>query len=179
MRVKPNIYFSLAILAVALIAWFGHLTSSNRYHARQLDMLNQEMIKTFADSLPGVKTPENVRQKIQEEQEKFKLLRNYSSEYVPPLDVLAEVTASISPGKTFMLTDLAISDYTLRMTGEADSFDDINIFRDTLDNSTLLSEVKIESATKADKSNKINFRIRADVGRQAGAGRNIATGNAT
>jgi len=176
-RLKPNIYFSLAILAVALIAWFGNLTSSNRYQARQLEQINQEMIKTFADSLPEVKTPENVQQKIREEQERFKLLRNYSSEYVPPLDVLAEVTASIAPGKTFAMTDLAISDYTLRMTGEADSFDDINIFRDTLENSNLLSEVKIESATKADKSDKINFRIRANVGRQTGSPP-IATGNA-
>lgn len=169
-RMKPNIYFSLAILLMALIGWYVSVTASNRYQQRKLDRLNQEMVQAFADTLPADKSPESVQQKIREEQERFKMLRNYSSEYVPPLDVLAEVTASIPKGKDVTLNDLAISDYTLRMTGDVETFDDINIFRDNLEKAPLLSEVKIESATKADKSNKINFRIRARIGRQPEAG---------
>jgi Tfp pilus assembly protein PilN len=166
-RIKPNIYFSLTILLVAVFAWYASLTASNRFQERRLKLLNQEMVQAFADKLPVLKSPENVQEKIREEQERFKLLKNYSSEYVPPLDVLAEVTASIPQGKTITLNDLAISDYTLRMTGDVNSFDDINIFRDNLEGASLLSEVKIESATKADKGDKITFRIRANIGRQA------------
>lgn len=166
-RVRPNIYFSIALLIIALIAWFTSIVTSNRYQARQLDSLKSETIKAFADTLPTVKSPDDVQQKIRQEQEKFKLLKAYSSDYVPPLDVLAEVTANIPQGKTVVLNDLAISDNTLRMTGEADSFDDINLFRDYLDRSPLLTEAKIESANKADKSNKITFRIKANVGQSA------------
>jgi len=61
---------------------------------------------------------------------------------------------------------MVLSDNVLRMTGEVNSFDNINIFNQRLDDSPLLSQVKIDSATKAEKGDKINFRIRARVGRE-------------
>jgi Tfp pilus assembly protein PilN len=165
-RLKPNIYFSLGVLAVALTAWFASVSFSNRYQTRQLEALNQEMVQAFADTLPTVKSPEDVQRKIREEQEKFRLLKRYSSDYVAPLDALAEVTAGIPEGKPVALSDFGISDNTLRISGEVESFDDINLFKSNLDNSALLADVKIESATKAEKTNKITFRIKAQVGRR-------------
>jgi Tfp pilus assembly protein PilN len=153
-------------LAVALTAWFASVSFSNRYQARQLEALNQEMVQAFADTLPTVKSPEDVQRKIREEQEKFRLLKRYSSDYVPPLDALAEVTVGIPEGKAVTLSDFGVSDNTLRISGEVESFDDINLFKSNLDNSALLTDVKIESATKAEKTNKITFRIKAQVGRR-------------
>ncbi len=162
-RVKSNIYFSLVVLAVALVAWFGSVAAEIRQESRQLESLNREMLKIFADTLPGINSPEVAEQRVKEEQDKFKSLRNYSSTYVSPLNVLSEVTASIPDKKNLALNDLAISDNVLRMTGEVDSFDDINIFNGRLEKSPLLYEVKIDSATKAEKGEKVNFRIRARI----------------
>ncbi len=165
-RLKPNIAFSVALLVIALVAWLGSVTAWNRRQSILLDSLNKDMVNIFAGTPLVVKSPDMAQQKIKQEQEKFKLLRNYSSEYIPPIDVLAEAVASIPKDKTITLNDLAISDNVLRMTGEVDSFDDINVFKGKLEDSGLLSEVKIESATKAEKSNKINFRIRARIGQE-------------
>jgi Tfp pilus assembly PilM family ATPase/Tfp pilus assembly protein PilN len=174
-RVKSNMYFSLVVLAVALVAWFGSVAAEIRHQSRQLESLNEEMLKIFADTLPGIKSPEGAEQRVKQEQDKFKSLRNYSSEYVSPLNVLSEVTARIPDKKNLALNDLAVSDNVLRMTGEVDSFDDINILNGRLEDSPLLHEVKIDSATKAEKGEKVNFRIRARIRNefQSGAGTRI------
>ncbi|UCD56582.1 MAG: pilus assembly protein PilM [Candidatus Hydrogenedentota bacterium] len=165
-RLKPNIFVSLAVLAVALAVWFGSVLAQIQAQSRQMKSLNEKMLNIFADALPGIKSPETAKQKIKQEQEKFNSLKNYSSGYVSPLNVLSEVTAGIPDQKSFALNDLAISDNVLRMTGEVDSFDDINIFKDRLEESPLLSAVKIDSAAKAEKGEKVNFRIRARVGKE-------------
>jgi Tfp pilus assembly protein PilN len=157
-RVKSSIFFSLVILAIGLVAWFGSVLAQIQYQSRQLKLLHEEMLQVFAETLPGIKSPSDAEKKIKQEQEKFRNLRNYSSEYVSPLDVLAEVTANIPDKEKLVLGDLVLSDNVLRMTGEVDSFDSINIFNQQLEDSSLLSQVKIDSATKAEKGEKINFR---------------------
>jgi Tfp pilus assembly protein PilN len=166
MRIKKNILFSAVLSAVALAAWFGSVLAQIKDQSRQMKLLNEEMLKIFSTALPGVKSPSAAEQKIREEQEKFKQLGNYSSGYVSPLDVLAEVQAGVPPQKKLELKDLAVSDNVLRMTGEVDSFDDINIFGKRLEQSPLLSDVKIDSATKVEKGEKVSFRIKAMIKRE-------------
>ncbi len=163
-RLKSNIFFSLVVLAVALIAWFGSVLAQIHSQQKQMESLNKQMLDIFGDTLPGIKKPAVAEQKIKEEQEQFKSLKHYSSEYVAPLNILAEVTAGMPDNKSIVMSDLAISDNVLRMTGVADSFDDINSFKDRLEESSLLSAVEIVSATQAKKENKKNFRIRAQIG---------------
>ncbi len=166
-RLRPNIMFSLAALGLALVMWFGSVLAENRHLSRELEAVNREMVEIFSDTMPSAKTPDAVRQEIRLQQDKFKSLRNYSSQYVSTLEVLAEVSAA-NPEKKLVLTDFAVSENVLRMTGEADSFDEVNMFQGRLEGSTLLSEVKIDSASKAEKSEKINFRIRAQIAREPG-----------
>ncbi|GAB4333969.1 MAG: hypothetical protein Kow0099_05900 [Candidatus Abyssubacteria bacterium] len=166
-RLRPNIRFSLVVLGIVLALWFGSVLTEIRHLSREREALNHEMVNIFSDTMPTAKTPEAIRQEIRLQQDRFKALRNHSSEYVSPLDVLAEVNAS-NPDKKLVLTDFAISENVLRMTGEADSFDDVNIFQGKLEDSALLSKVKIDSAAKAEKTEKINFRIRAEIARESG-----------
>ncbi len=164
-RLKQSLVFSLILVAVVFIAWMLSVAAEIRHRSRELETLNKKMVEIFADTMPGITSPESARQKFAREQEKFNTLRNYSSEYVSPLDVLAAVTSGVPAKKSLTMNDLTISDHTLRMAGEAESFDDINMFKERLENSPLLSEVTIDSATKAERSDKRNFRIRARIGR--------------
>lgn len=164
-RLKSNIYFSLVVLVVAVLAWFGSVLAQINSQQKQLAMLNKQMLDIFGDTLPGIKNSAVAEQKIKEEQERFKSLRHYSSEYVAPLNILAEVTAGMPENMSITISDMAISESVLRMTGVADAFDDINNFKDRLEKSSLLSGVEIVSATQAKKGNKKNFRIRAQIGK--------------
>ncbi|MBI4831346.1 MAG: pilus assembly protein PilM, partial [Candidatus Lindowbacteria bacterium] len=117
-RLKKNILFSVALLAVAAAAWFGSVLAQVRDQSHQMKALNEDMLKIFATSLPGVKSPAAAEQKIKQEQQRFKHLGAYSSNYVSPLNVLAEVQAGVPPQKNLELKDMAVSDNVLRMTGE-------------------------------------------------------------
>jgi type II secretory pathway component PulL len=169
-RVKKNIVFSVALLALALAIWFGSVLAQIQDQSAQMKQLNEEMLNIFAATLPGIKSPAAAEQRIKEEQEKFEHMANYSSSYVSPLNVLAEVRAATPPQKNLELKDLAVADNVLRMTGEVDSFDDINILEKRLESSPLLSEVKIDSATKVEKGEKVSFRIKASIRRESQPG---------
>lgn len=162
-RLKPNIMFSLAVLALMVVAWFGNVQAQIFSKSHEKKILNEEVMKIFADTLPGVKSPTVAKEKIKQEQEKFESLKNYSSEYVSPLEILAEVAKSKPGENTFALSDLAISDGSLRLTGVVDSFADIGVFEKQIEDSPLLSDVKqIGRAKKVEEG--INFRISAHIG---------------
>lgn len=176
-QVKPSIVFSTAVLVIMALAWFGHARAQIYYRSKHLKVLNEEMLQIFADTLPGTRSPSVAEDKIKEEQEKFKSLRNYSSEYVSPLEVLAELAGSIPPGTNLVLSELYISENVARLRGTVDSFDDIDIFKNKVENSPLLSSVKIESAAKAERGEKVSFRIRAQIGREANPNANSQAGS--
>ncbi len=169
-RVRPNLIFSAAVLALALVAWFAGIRAQIHSQANHMKALNEEMVKIFSDTMPGIKSPGAAEQRIKQEQEKFKILKNYSSEYVSPIEVLAEVATGASEIKNLSLNDLADSDNVLRMTGVVESFDDIDAFKKRVEGSPLFHDVKIDSATKSDKGKKVNFRIRARIGRESASG---------
>ncbi len=166
----PNIKFSLLILAALALIWFAGVWAQIYGHSEQLKALNEEMMRIFAEAMPGVDSPMAAEQRIRQEKEKFKSLKNYSSDYVSPLEVLHEVAAAVPDGMNISLNDLAASDSALKIIGVVDSFDDIDAFKKRIDNSPLLSDVKIESATKSDKAKKVTFRIRAHIEREAAGG---------
>ncbi len=169
-QMRPSLTLSAVVLGLALLTWFASVQAQIRGRTNHMKALNAEVVKIFADSMPGIKSAAAAEQRIKQEQEKFKILKNYSSEYVSPIEILAEVAASVPEDKNLSLNDLAGSDSVLRMTGVVDSFDDIDVFKKRLEGSHLFYGVKIDSATKSDKGKKVNFRIRARIGREAGAG---------
>jgi len=168
-RFKSSIFFSLAVLAVALIAWFGSVLAQIHSQQKQMESLNEQMLDIFGDTLPGIKKPAVAEQKIKEEQERFKSLKHYSSAYVTPLNILAEVTASMPDNKSILLTEMNISDNVLRMTGVADSYADIYSFEDRLEESSLLLAVDTKGASQAKKSaiKNFQFQIVAQIGKKS------------
>ena len=166
-RLKSSIVFSFVVLAVALVAWFASVQAQIHGQSNQIKALNDEMLKIFAETMPGIKSASAAEQRIKQEQEKFKSLKNYSSEYVSALEVLAEIVKSVPEKTNLMLNDLVSSDNVLRMTGTVDSFDDIDAFKKRIESSPLFSGVKIDSATKAEKGKKVNFRIRARIRKES------------
>jgi type II secretion system protein L len=166
-QMKPTLILTAAMLVVMVLAWFGNLQAQIYGQARRLNDLNDEIMEIFADTLPGISSPSVAENKIKEEQEKFRALRNYSSEYISPLEVLAEIVDSVPSDEKLALSEMHISDNVVRLRGTVDSFDDIDVFKTRVENSLLLSDVKIESAAKAEKGEKVTFRIRAQVGRES------------
>jgi len=165
-QIKPSIMFSAVLLIVMALAWFCSVRVQIYNQSRELKALNKEMIEIFADTLPGIKSPSAAEARIKEEQEKFKSLKNYSSSYVSPLEVLSDVAKSAPAGKNLALSEMHISDNVARLRGLVDSFDDIDSFKKRIEDSPILSGVKIESAAKADKGEQVNFRIRAEIARE-------------
>ncbi len=152
-QVKASIAFSAALFVIMALAWFGHARAQIHYRSKELKALNEEM-------------PSVAENKIKDAQELFKSLGNYSSEYVSPLEVLADLAASMPPGANLALSELHIAEKVARLRGTVNSFDDINIFKNNVEHSPLLSNAKIESAAKAEKGEKVSFRIRAEIKRE-------------
>ena len=165
-QIKPRIMLSAALLVALALAWFCNVRVQIHNQSKELKALNKEMLEIFADTLPGLKSPSAVESKIKEEQEKFKSLRNYSSSYVSPLEIMSEVAKSVPAGKNLVLGEMHISEDFLRLKGTVESFDDIDAFKKRIEDSPMLSSVKIESASKAEKGEQVNFRIRAQIGRE-------------
>ena len=132
------------MLAVALVAWLASVQAQIHAQSNQMKALNGEMLKIFAETMPGIKSAAAAEKRIKLEQEKFKSLKNYSSEYVSALEVLAEIAKSVPEKTNLMLNDFVSSDNVLRMTGTVDSFDDIDAFKKRIEGSPLFSGVKIE-----------------------------------
>jgi type II secretory pathway component PulL len=167
---RPTISLTVAILAIVMLAWFGSVRAQIHRQSKQLDELNKAMVEILAETMPGTQSPAVAEQKMKAEQEKFKSLRNYSSAYVSPIDVLAEVVRGMPNQKDFALNELHMADTVLRMRGVGDSYDEVDTFKRQAEKSPLLSDVQIDSATKEEKGEKISFRIRARIEREAPSG---------
>jgi hypothetical protein len=161
-RMKSSIIRSATIILIMLLAWFGNVRAQIYSQSKQLEDLKKEMEEIF----PGVSSPSAAEEKIREEQKKLMALGNYSSEYISPLEILAEVAKSAPQGKNLALSEMHISENIARLRGSVDSFDDIEVFKRQLEDSLFLSNVNIESAAKAEKGKKVNFRIRAQIKRE-------------
>jgi type II secretory pathway component PulL len=166
-RMKSSLVFSAVLLFITLLAWFAGVQAQIHSRTNHKEALDAEMLEIFADSMPGIREPAAAERRIKQEREKFKDLRDYSSDYVSPLEVLSEVAKSVPDETDLTLNDMVSDNDLLRMTGAVDSFDDIDTFKKRIESSPLFSGVKIDSATKADKGKKVSFRIRADIGRES------------
>ena len=98
----------------------------------------------------------------------FESLKNYSSEYVSPLDALREVDACArATKKNLLLKDMTISKNELAMRGIADSFDDIDAFKKRIEQSALFSNVTEGTPGKMQKSNKVSFGFKVTIARES------------
>lgn len=165
-RLLPSIKFSLVVLGVVFLAWFAGVRAQIHGQTRRLEALKGEMVNILAETMPGARSSSAIEQMIAQKQSEFSSLKNYSTEYVSPLDVLREVDAVVSENTRLTLIVLDISDNALRMTGIVDSYDDTNVVKKQIESSPLFSEVDF-SGTTHQSGDKISFQIRARIGGKA------------
>ena len=161
-RLLPSVKFSLVVLGVALLAWFAGVRAQIYGQTRRIEAMNEEMVNILAETMPGARSSSAIAQMITRKQSEFSSLKNYSAEYVSPLDVLREVDAVVSENTRLTLSVLDISDNVMRMTGVVDSYDDTNVVKKQIESSPLFSEVDF-SGTTHQSGDKVSFQIKARI----------------
>ncbi len=165
-RLLPNAKFSLIILAIMLAVWLASVWAQIYGSTRRLEAMNEEMALIFADTMPGVKSSSDIGGMIEKKRDEFASLKNYSSNYVSPLEILKEIDAALAGVKNVTLDYMTISTNDLHMTGVADSSESVIALKKRIENSPLFSDVN----ETIEKKDKLKFGLRLKVVKQAGPG---------
>jgi hypothetical protein len=166
-RLWPHIKFSLAVLAIVFVAWLAGMWVQIYAGTRQIEQINEEMAKIFANTMPGIRSTDDAEQSLKELRETFRSLENYSPEYISPLVVLNEVSAcAAAEGDKLSLERMKISGDVLEMRGFADSFNNIDAFEERIEESVLFSGVD-KTSRGDEKQDKLKFRLTANIKREA------------
>ncbi len=165
-RLLPSAKFSLIVLGAALAIWFAGVWAQIHGQTRQLEAMNEEMVKIFADTMPGVRSSSAITEMIVQKRDEFASLRNYSSEYVSPLDILKEIDDAMSGAENLTLDYMTHSNNDLHVTGVADSSASVIAFKKRIESSPLFSDVN----ERIEKKDKLKFGLRLKVRKPPAAG---------
>lgn len=146
----------LTLVTAATGAWLNYSGKS-----RQAEALQQQLTQVFTSTFPGTKPIADIalqmRSKIKELEQKSLLLG--AGGEISALSVLKEVSAR-APGEVRVdLREFAYTDENLVLDGSTTTFDAVNQLARSLEQSPILSSVKVADAKMSLDGARVDFRL--------------------
>lgn len=160
--VKSRLIRAGSLLAAVLVITATSLSLNYIGKARRAEALKQNVVEIYSKTFPGKRVLEHqvamqMKNEYQALEKKARLLgieRTGSA-----LEALLKISQSTNPELDYRISDLSYSSESMRLEGEAPSFDAVNSLSRELGNSTLFSEVKIDDAKMTSDGSDVGFRL--------------------
>jgi general secretion pathway protein L len=161
---RPVVRIAAAAVVLAALAavWFWMSYLSGRAEEKKLAAQIQTV---FKETLPTVTRIVDPVKQLQAEINTLKLATENGPGSSNPkiLDLLAEISKTIPASLQVRLTLLTVDSKGLRLKGETDNFNAVDIIKNKLKESKYFSSVTISSANLAPKSGEVRFELKLDL----------------
>ena len=136
------------------------------YHSKvnEKERLQSKIEKLFVQTLPEVKVRvkgkevEMMRNKIKETKATSFLFGVQGKGTT--LDVLREISLSVSEGSKTRITNLDIASERIELSGETETFETVDKFKEGLGKSPLFKEIQVKSAEMNHRKGLVEFKFR-------------------
>lgn len=130
----------------------------NRYYETDRRLKNL-YAQTFGKLPSGVEPVTDAKAKVNDLRKRFKDVE-FKLSTVPTIDVINDIINRLPEGSSIELDRVVIDAETVQISGTADGYNTVDIFKNELQGSNYVQDVSIQSA-KVDKSGKtVNFELR-------------------
>ncbi len=159
---KSIVTSSLVALLVAALAFTNILIDSYLLE-KKVARLDREIVSIFKAALPDVKRIVDPLQQMQVKLQDIKknlLLPSQSGKQIRAIDILNELSAGIPAKADVELTRVVISQESVLISGQTDTFNSVDDIQTRLEKTPLFSQVTISSANLEKSGNRINFKLK-------------------
>ncbi|MEW5737073.1 MAG: hypothetical protein AB1921_19665 [Thermodesulfobacteriota bacterium] len=165
---KDEIFHGAVLLVALLFILTAGFFADTYVLSREAARLRQEVAARFHSLLPKEPVADPVRQlsaKIKE-LEKSRGLPEEEGPAVRAIDVLKIVSEKVPANADFTVQGLTFSPEGLQLSGEADAISTVDEVQKALTSARILDKVTIVSTDIDNRTNRVRFRIRANLARQ-------------
>ncbi len=157
---KKQLVIAACLLALICLTLAASATLQYRSKARQVDQIEQQMVRLYQDSFPGsqptVDVPLHMASKLRELRDQAVALGIAGpSSPLAVLRLLAELPAQ---GR-FEVEELVTGDREIRLSGHTDTFETVNRIKDHLGKSPLFRSVEVAEAKKSLDGSRVDVRL--------------------
>jgi hypothetical protein len=156
---------TVGLAGAAVAAAVLHVALSMSVNARQLHLLNDQIAQVVAPALGDV-DPATARRSLEnKENDMTKRLRllGGSLGHGSPLDVMLALSRSIPQAIPIQADTLEVDENGVKLAGSADSFATIDQIKRALERGGAFSAIQVEHAGSGSDSNKVEFRLSAQL----------------
>ena len=149
-------------LLILMLAGYRSIVAIQGYQSR-LDNINRQITQTFKGALPEVQRivqpVHQMRVKLAEmKQETPQFAQNNQPHRV--IDMLHAISERIAGDVNVVLSQLVIGPEAILLSGDADTFNTVNMVQQRLEQDPAFKIVSISSANQQKSGNRVNFKIR-------------------
>ncbi len=156
-----------AVVCCAIVGSFAYLLYDYTQIVNKKDAVTQEIRAVFKKTLPGVTRIVDPVQQLQVEVNNLKAGNREGGDgnsSFTVLDIFADISRQIPASLDVSLKRMIIDDKGVRIMGFTDNFNTVDAIKKALEQSAIFVEVDINSANLDQKSSKIKFEIKLDLG---------------
>ena len=160
--IKGRLIFASASLIFIFILSVFDLYYHLSLKEGRFNSLSTQVRSIFMETFPEVKTIVNevqqMKSKIKENNDKLQGFGGVVGAQLSSLELLRELSLRIPEEIKIDITEMMITQETIRINGRTDSFDSVDDIRKGLEGSTYFKEVKITDTKAKANENKVDFK---------------------
>jgi Tfp pilus assembly PilM family ATPase len=154
--VVAGIIFFLA--AVNQVLDYGIQTQHQNNIKKQISQIFK---KNFPEAQAMVDPVQQLRTKLAENKKTFGLYESVRD--VPVIDLLKEISSSISTSRDIVITDFSYENASILIKGQAKNIDDVSAIKNELAKSRYFKDVAMGSTSLSKQGNKVDFDLRIEL----------------
>lgn len=149
-------------LLILLLAGYRSIVAIQGYQSR-LDSINRQITQTFKGALPEV---QRIVQPVHQMRVKLEEMKQETPQFAQSslhhraVDMLRAISERIADEVNVVLNQLVIGPEAILLSGDADSFNTVNMIQQRLDQDPAFKSVSISSANQQKSGNRVNFKMR-------------------
>ncbi len=158
-KYRSPLIFTCGLILVAIVMLA--LTGVTSYQAKssQVDVLEKEIESIYRQTFPGsrviVDVPLQMQTALRDLEEQSALVGGAQMRVLQVLKGISDLPQGLS----VELQEFSYNPTETRISGSADSFEQVNLLTETLAGSPLFAEVRVADAKMSVKGDKVNFRL--------------------
>ena len=159
---KALIAPALIGLLILMTAGYRSISAINDYQQR-LDAINTQIARTFQTALPEAQRMVNPVQQMRSRLAELRQEAPQFDQTTPArrvVDIMHAISTRIPPELAVVLSQMVVNPGTVLISGETESFNDVNTVQQRLEAEPMFKSVSISSANQQKTGNRVNFRIR-------------------